>query len=289
MSSEESEQKLIERIISLTVKEFETNPNLYDKRDIDRIIGNSHMIKNSAEFVTKKIITEEALIDQYIKGLKWRKEFGINDRGDDYFPKEFFQFAAIYPYTHDKKGNRLIILRLKAYKKIKKLRDIYLQFFAHQLEKVQNESIDSQWALVFDFTGAGISNIDIDFLNAATQIVNKFPAKYAIFYNLHPAIESPIKMIMNTVMKTMKVDKKGFYSMNPFLHKEEIFEYIDADEFPMSSGGKCTKPMGVVPSGVKPFMEIYQTFGIDPIKAEKIYKKIEKRLKKMTEKGNGIE
>lgn len=57
-----------------------------------------------------------------IESMKWRKEFGVNQLSDNYFPKQFFRCGAVFQYEPDVNGFATVYLRIKMIKKIPELK-----------------------------------------------------------------------------------------------------------------------------------------------------------------------
>jgi len=58
--------------------------------------------------------------------MKWRKEFGIYQVNDNYFPREFYASGAMFSYCDHRYEYNTLCLRAKMIKKIPEM-NVYLK------------------------------------------------------------------------------------------------------------------------------------------------------------------
>ena len=68
---------------------------------------------------------ETKAFDMLLESLKWRKEFGVNNLTDAFFPKQFYTSGTIFPYCPDKNGFKTLYLRIKMIRKVPELKNHY--------------------------------------------------------------------------------------------------------------------------------------------------------------------
>ncbi len=69
-------------------------------------------------YIWHKCFNEENAFQMLTESMKWRKDFGISQIRDNYFPYEFYACGALFPYCKDKQGCHTLYLRIKMVKKI---------------------------------------------------------------------------------------------------------------------------------------------------------------------------
>jgi len=214
-------------------QEYATNPSQYDEIDIDRIRGQDDW------FVQRFITTNDAesAVKAMVVCLKWRKAIGINQLSVNDFPAEFYATGGLIKGGVDKQGNRLIILRVKFGARYNsQLDDLAKKFLAYQLNAVDLETRGQGFAVVFDCSGAGISNVNMEILRfMVSSLTVYFPnnAAYVLVYEL-PWILNSIWGAIKSCLHKEHREKVLFGS------KKDIYNRIDASQWPQVLGGEWT-------------------------------------------------
>ena len=119
-------------------------------------------------------------------------------------------------------------------------------------EKLDRETRDQGWAIISDATGAGLSNVELDFLLLITVILqNHYPRgpKYNAFVDL-PFILNPM---VGRVVSFMNEELKN---ATKIIKNSELTEYIDKEYIPVHLKGTFDKEVVFIPDGVKPLEEL---------------------------------
>ena len=85
-------------------KELATVPDSFHPIDIERVRNDQWQVKR---FLLHYGNDEAAAAEALFKALRWKKEYGIHNRDDRYFPRELFEMSGAEICGRDKEG-RLI-------------------------------------------------------------------------------------------------------------------------------------------------------------------------------------
>lgn len=92
----------VNELKSLFKQEYGQNPDIYDKRDYDRIID-----QNDDWYARRWIIYQRDVptaFEMLKDTMRWRKELDLNGLSYEDFPREFYECGCVFEYGHDKKG-----------------------------------------------------------------------------------------------------------------------------------------------------------------------------------------
>lgn len=196
--------------------------NDYNKQDIDRL--------KKEDFAVSRYFKDdqEATIQNIKTVLEWRKSFNLSDLKDEDFPKEFHESGVLNVGGKDVEGNRMIYLRVKLFKKGEYPIEETKKYTAYILDRVDRETRGDGWALCFDCTDAGISNVDMEllkFIVAALTIYYVENCRYVLTYDM-PWILSSIWKIVKSWLPAEHRDAVKFAS------KKELSQFVKDEEVP---------------------------------------------------------
>ena len=230
-------QRLTEEI------EKSEDKTMYDEKEYQKYLSDDDYFKH---YIRRKKGDLEASVTFLIEILKWRKRLSISDLTERSFPKEFYDFGGIHVYGSDIDGNVICHIRLRLFSKIPEILDILKKFVIFQMMKADEEGFrksmqtgqDIGWILLFDCTGAGVSNADLEMSNFVNSTLkNYFPygQKYVLNHNL-PWLLNAIKSVIFTMLPA-NVKKRIRFSTD-----KTIQELIPRDQLPEYMGGTSSVP-----------------------------------------------
>jgi hypothetical protein len=152
-------KELINKVRENFLERYEKCKESYDEIDIQNIKSNDWSVWR---FLRPEKYNPETALEKLDNAMKWRKEFNINFRKEFDIPKEFFEVGEMFPFNCDKDGISVIFLRIRVNLKIPKLNSYIKDFIAYTLNKVDEQTNENGFVLVFDLTDAGIRNADLD-------------------------------------------------------------------------------------------------------------------------------
>lgn len=197
--------------------------------------------------------SEKVAFETLLKALQWKKSFGVHERTDAYFPREWWAMAGAEVVGRDKKG-RLVhwgAIRKLVKFKAPKVRLLTLQFIAHITERVDTMAGETGYIIVTDASGGGLQNVDLENARFTLDILQHYPLGSKDIYCVN------LPWILNGIMKlVMAFTPARLKELIHFISVEELPAIVDAQYAPEALKGTRTKL--VLPVGVVPLRERYQ-------------------------------
>lgn len=206
-------------------------PDHFDQRDMEMVKSNDWWTER---FVKVNNGNERDSLNQMLNAFRWRKSFGVNDRALNDAPHEFIKGAAMFPHGFDHKSRPVVYLRAKMYQKIQRLNTIFQQFATGIIEHVDRLAGRKGFVIVFDSTGMGWRNFDIDFLQFIHQLFQHYypcGVRSYIVYNLPKMLRPIWKLSKLLVGSSIRV----FHFCNS---AEELSQFIPNDNILYYMGGE---------------------------------------------------
>lgn len=283
-------QRLTEEVDKSSDEERTTT---YDEKEYHKFLTDDDYFKH---YIKRKKGDLEASVAFLIEILKWRKRLGISDLTERSFPKEFYDFGGVHVYGSDIDGNVICHVRLRLFSKIPEILDILKKFVIFQMMKADEEGFrkslqsgqDVGWILLFDCTGAGLANADLEmcnFLNSTLKSYFPHGQKYVLSHNL-PWLLNAIKSVIFAMLPS-NVKRRIRFSNDKTIH-----ELIPRDQLPDYMAGTCSTPYPVCPRGVLTTSEMAKESLIpltpeEEARVHKYYDKVYHEIK--SSKGNKTE
>lgn len=207
--------------------------------------------------------------------MRWRNDMYISQVRDYHFPAEFYQIGGLFIYEPDREGTQVLYIRVRLHRQTVEMDEPLKGFVVHNFNKAEKLAQGQGFAIVFDLTGLGYSNLDWGFLTFLIDFGrNHFPGslKYILVYNL-PRILSYLQ--------------KGVFAMLPsealgmikFARGDEIFKYIAPENCPdYIPGGCCKRNYRKVAPGSRPILDVMTHYGYNKDVYDKIYPTFQKDL-----------
>jgi len=247
-------QEEIAEVRKLFLEDRELNPDLYDEYDVNKIQTSDWYV---ARFLLRRHRDVPAAATMMRDCMRWRGEMGMAAMRDTDFPREFFQIGGIFSYETDHWGNRVIFLRIHMHRKISELQDAIKKFVIHTMNRVDVEVDGRGMAIVFDLSGAGIQNADMDFLwFLISTLRNYYPEglAYVLVYELPWLLKSCWTMAKAWIPED---DRK----LIKFASKKDVTSYIPRHNLPDYMGGTCERDYRAVPDGCQTAEEAAERYG----------------------------
>ena len=194
----------------------------YNKHDIERLKKEDYAVTRYFKDDT------QSTIDAIKHVLEWRKNYNLSDLKETDFPEEYKKSEAFAKHGHDVDKNVMIYIRVKHFKKGEYPIEDVKKYLAFLLDRVDRETRGDGWALCFDCTDAGLSNVDMDLLKFVVQALTSYfveNCRYVLIYEM-PWILSSIWKIVKTWLPQDQRDAVKF------ANKKEMANFIEDSQLP---------------------------------------------------------
>jgi len=224
--TQEDVDKLVVELRERFLKEYKeaAENGSYDERDLERV-------RSSDPYVTCFIRTfctngdlakPTEMIDTV---LKFRKEIKINDLKPESFPEELQSRKFLYWHGEDKENRKILHFRVSQHQKGKLVQEVK-SYIAMFLEEYHRANLGVRMVLIFDFTDAGIMNMDLDVVRyIITCLSTYFPGilAYILLFEMPWLLSSVWKVIRSWLTEEQK--KKIL-----LVKKSEILTHISSEQ-----------------------------------------------------------
>lgn len=195
--------------------------------------------------------------------LNWRKNFGANEMDETKIRMDYIETAALFAHNKDVDGKRLLLVRSKNHVKGSKDMNELIKILVYWIERIQGETNFDKITLFFDMQGAGLANMDLEFVK---KIIETFKLYYPCAINyivifemawvlsgmvflllFRTTFSSPFYFIL-AAFKIIKglLPPKAVEIMK-FLNTKTIKEFVDADNCLKAWGGNDDYTFQFVP------------------------------------------
>lgn len=238
--------------------------DIYDEADLT-LINDDWYLKR---FLLARNRDVDAAFQMLHETMRWRNDMYISQVRDYHFPSEFYAIGALFIYEADREGNLVLYMRIRMHHKTPELDEAERGFLVHTFNKAEKLSRGNGFAVVFDLSGAGYSNLDFPFLTFLIDFGrNHFPGSlaYILVYNL-PWILSTFQKMVFAMLPPETAGKVKFATGS------DIFQYIAPENTPdYIDGGMCTRNYRAVPPGSKPILDLVTHYGYSRDDYDRIY------------------
>ncbi|TRY61591.1 hypothetical protein TCAL_10274 [Tigriopus californicus] len=160
----------------LQMKIEEIGSGDFDPRDVRAILTNDQLVQRYFKHVFEQGgDQEEKAVQMIVNSLKWRKESGIGY------------------------GKKLLVFDVKKHVKGKENTDDIRKFFLYQVERIEREENGDLLTLVFDCSGCGLKNMDLDFIQYMIGVLKDYTP-----WNLNYILVYDMPWVLNAAWKVIK-------------------------------------------------------------------------------------
>ena len=224
------------------------NNNLFDEIDIFRVRTDDWQINR---FVIEHQDIYRALYALRI-AMRWRKEFGIHRRNDQYFPKEFYEALESDQTGRDRDGRYVHWSNINANRiaKIPEIHDLLKQFAAHVNEKTDKKVHRNGLLFVIDLSKVNFSNLGVDMIRFNIEL-NQY---YTLMLRSNLIMGVP-GLFKGLTKKMFSLCGPNIRKSNLIIKREDLLDYVSGDIIPIEYGGQRLFNRNI-PDNVKPLKEL---------------------------------
>lgn len=251
-----SPPEAIAKVRAICKEEFDKHPEDFDPTDIERFMSSDWTV---TRFLLRKKDNVEDAAKMIIGCARWRHKLGMPRWKDEDFPKEFYNLGGVFPYAPDLLGNTTIYVRAKLYdKKLSCIQELFRHYIIHIANRVDNERDGRGWSIIFDCSGTGMANMDVNMLIfMLNDVIPHLPKglNYVLIYEL-PWL---LSKIVNTTIACLPSEYK---KLAKTVSKKDIHNWVAKESLPDFMGGTCDINYRRAPKGAKTFDDLATTLGL---------------------------
>lgn len=245
-----SPPEVIAKVRELIKQEFDKSPEEFDPSDVEKFMNSDWQI---TRFLLRKKDNIEDAAKMIVGCAKWRHRLGMPRWKDEDFPKEFYNVGGVFPYAPDELGNTVIYVRAKLYdKKLSCIQEVFRHYLIHIANRVDEERDGRGWSIIFDCSGTGMSNMDVNMLLfMLNDVVPHLPKglNYVLIYELpwllSKIVNGAVSVLPNDYRKLVKTASK-----------KDINNWVAQESLPDFMGGTCDINYRRSPKGCRSFEEM---------------------------------
>lgn len=121
---------LVDELRFRIVKDSEENPGWFSQVDIEKCKTDQWFLQR---FLLRQKLDVEAAFNMMRKALRFRNESLSHSIKRQDFPVEFYRTAGLFPYEEDRKGNKMLYIRVKVHRKIHEINLVLQAFLYHNI------------------------------------------------------------------------------------------------------------------------------------------------------------
>merc|ERR1712142_1456644 len=141
-------------------------------------------------------------VDMIEKTFRWRKEFGANEIRKESLNQKLVNGPMFVREEKDKDGFKVLVFCLRKHVKVADEVEEMKKVFVSFLEEMRQDDVTQRVTLVFDCSGAGLKNVDMDLVKFLINVFqNYYPNMLGkiLVYDL-PWILNPIFTVIKALL-----------------------------------------------------------------------------------------
>lgn len=262
-NTKNSSPELIDETRLLLKERYAKNPDSFYDEDYKRMLTDDWTV---TRFLLRRREDPKRTAKLMEECGRFRKEYKMSEVQLWEFPIEFHKAGGLFKYAHDRVGNTTVYMRVKMYRRVPEISDVFKAFILCVIELADKENDGRGFAVIFDLSGCGLKNVDLAFLSWLLSAFRNYCPKgcsYILVYNLPWILNATCKLAMSWMSATNRRALR-------FVHGKEIENFIAPENLPDYCGGKCKIDYRQVPKGSKRAVDVCEQLDITKKQANKI-------------------
>jgi len=140
-------------------------------------------------------------VEMIEKTFKWRKEFGANEISKESLNPKLLNGPIFAREEVDKDGFRILVFCLRKHVKVAAEAEEMKKVFVSFLEELRKDDPTQRGTIVFDCSGAGLKNVDMDLIKFMVNMLNYYPNMLAkiLIFDL-PWVLNPVLTVIKALL-----------------------------------------------------------------------------------------
>lgn len=263
LHSKNCDQNLIDETRRLLQERYAKNPDSFYDHDYKRMLSDDWTV---SRFLLRRRLDPKRTAKLMEECGRFRKQYKMSEMKLNEFPIEFHKAGGLFKYATDRVGNVTLYMRVKMYRRVPEISDVFKAFILCVLEECDLANGGRGTAVIFDLSGCGLQNVDLSFLSWLLSSFRNYCPKgvsYILVYNLPWILNATCKLAMTWMSASNRRALR-------FVYGDEIENFIARENLPDYLGGGCELDYKTVPEGSKPALEVCDQLDISREQALKI-------------------
>lgn len=254
---------LIAETRRMLIERYNKNPDNFYDTDYKRMLSDDWTV---SRFLLRRRLDPKRTVKLMEECGRFRKQYKMSEVKLWEFPIEFHKAGGLFKYAPDRVGNNTVYMRVKMYRRVPELSDVFKAFLLCVLEESDSANGGRGTAVIFDLSGCGLQNVDLGFLSWLLSSFRNYCPKgvsYILVYNLPWILNTTCKLAMTWMSASNKRALR-------FVYGDEIENFIARENLPDYLGGTCTINYRAIPEGSRLATEVCDRLDLTPEQALKI-------------------
>lgn len=127
----------VAQLKELILAECESNVGMYSQSDINKCLNDEWFV---ARFLLRQKLDVDKALDMMKRAMRFRNEsLSFHFRPED-IPREFYLIGGVFRYEPDRKGNKMLYVRIKIHRRIPEISEIVRAFLLHNILILDEEA-----------------------------------------------------------------------------------------------------------------------------------------------------
>lgn len=261
--SKNCDQQLISETRRLLKERFTKNPDNFYEHDYQRMLTDDWTV---TRFLLRRRLDPKRTAKLMEECGRFRKQYKMSEVKLWEFPIEFHKAGGLFKYAPDRVGNITVYMRVKMYRRVPEISDVFKAFILCILEECDLANGGRGVAVIFDLSSCGLQNVDLSFLSWLLSSFRNYCPKgvsYILVYNLPWILNATCKLAMTWMSESNRRALR-------FVHGDEIEQFIAPENLPDYLGGMCKINYRQIPEGSRPAIEVCERLDLTREQALKI-------------------
>lgn len=128
---------LVARLRAAILEEAQQNPGLYSHADLEKCRHDDWFL--SRFLLRQKMDLPEAL-EMLKRAMRFNNEAIASHMRPEDFPAEFYELGGLIPYGRDRKGNRMMYMRVRLHRKTPEVAAVIQSYIYYNIKKLDDEA-----------------------------------------------------------------------------------------------------------------------------------------------------
>lgn len=128
---------LIEELRTKILDDCDANPGTFSQRDYVKCKTDNWYL---SRFLLRQGLDVEAAFEMLRKAMRYNHESLVASMRPEDFPAEFYNIGGLFSYEPDRKGNRMLYLRVRVHRKIPEIQAVLQTFLYSTIQRIDEEA-----------------------------------------------------------------------------------------------------------------------------------------------------